>query len=144
MFDEVVQDSRPMDEDDGFELLQEMERNTPEEIRRRRAGFRYPIKATVTLQPGNASQLLDFKIQGVTGDISIGGLSALFPLPVNVGDIYRLELDRSQIDIPLTFARCVKCVLVWEGAYNCGFRFFADITLPENIEEVAAEIAPQY
>lgn len=131
----------PIGEDAGFELLQELENNTPEEIRRRRAGFRYPIKAKVTLQSGNASQLFDFKIQGVTGDISIGGLSALFPVPVRVGDIYRLEFDRLQLDLPLTFARCIRCSLVRENAYSSNFKFFAPITLPENIEAVAEALA---
>ncbi|MBN1342772.1 MAG: PilZ domain-containing protein [Phycisphaerae bacterium] len=124
--------------DDGFELMQELEKNTPDEIVRQRAGYRHPVKASLTLQSGNASELLDYKIQGVTGDISTGGVSAMFPLPVRVGDVYRLEFDRQQLDLPLTFARCVMCTLVREGAYKCGFRFFASVCLPENIKTAAA------
>jgi hypothetical protein len=131
-------------EDAGFELLQELEKNTPDEIVRQRAGYRHPVKASVTLQSGNASELLDYKIQGVTGDISTGGVSALFPMPVRVGDVYRLEFDRRELDLPLTFARCVMCTLVREGAYRCGFRFFASVCLPENIKSAAAAPAMQH
>lgn len=119
--------------DDSFELLTELERNTPEEIRRRRGSFRFAVKATVTLQSGNASQLLDFKVRGVTGDVSEGGMGALFPIPALVGDVYRLEFDRAQLDLPMTFARCMRCALVREGAYSSGFKFFANIPLPENL-----------
>jgi c-di-GMP-binding flagellar brake protein YcgR len=120
-------------DEEQAQLIKELEKNTPEEIRRRRAHFRFSIKAAVTLQPGNASQLKAFKVQGMTRDISSGGLGALFPIPVCVGDVYRLSFDPSQLDLPLTFARCVSCAMVREGAYNAGFKFFSTITLPKNM-----------
>ena len=119
---------------------QAKEENTPEEIRRQRSSMRYAVKAPVTLQSGNASQLLDFKFKGVTGDVSTGGLQALFPMPVRVGDVYRLTFDRTEIDLSMVFARCVRCSLVREGAYSCSFRFFDRITLPENIEQIAEPV----
>jgi len=121
--------------DEDFDLIRELEQNTPDEIQKRRLHFRYSVKAGLTLQPGNASDLLKFKLQGVTRDISQGGLGAVFPLPVNVGDIYRLQFDPSKVDLPLTFARCVSCTLVREGAYSCGFKFFQDILLPRNLQQ---------
>ncbi len=120
-------------DDDAFDMLQELERNTPEELRRQRAHFRLAIKAGVTLQPGNASELLHLKVKGVTGDISEGGCSALLPIPPRVGDIYRLQFDRKALDLPLTFARCVRCRLVREDAFEAGFRFFSNICLPESV-----------
>ncbi len=120
-------------DDNAFDLLQELERNTPDEIRRQRAHFRIAVKAHVTLQPANASQMLKFKMQGTTGDLSEGGCRILFPLPVNVGDLYRLEFDRQQLDLPLTFARCVRCHLLREDAYEAGFTFFSPITMPANL-----------
>ena len=133
MFDDINNLNKNDQNDDQFEILQELERNTPDEIRKQRDHYRIPIKAAVTLRPGNASQLLEFKARGVTGDISEGGLGTLFPIPANVGDIYRLEFDRSQLDLPMTFVRCVRCSFVREDAYNCGFRFFAPVPLPENL-----------
>ncbi len=119
-----------LNDDNAFDLLQELERNTPDEIRRQRAHFRVAIKVHVTLQPANASQVLKFKMQGTTGDLSQGGCRILFPLPVHVGDIYRLEFDRRQLDMPLTFARCVRCHLLREDAYEAGFAFFSPIAMP--------------
>lgn len=133
MFDDLMElgDSRGSDE--AFGLLRDLERNTPEEIRRQRAHFRLSIKASVILQPGNASQLTAVKLKGITGDVSEGGCSALFPLPLQVGDIYRLAFDRKMLDLPLTFARCVRCRLIREDAFEAGFAFFSAICLPESV-----------
>ena len=133
MFDEIDPAPGLFDGDQAFDLLQELAVNTPEELRRRRAHFRLAVKAGVMLQPGNASDLLKFKVKGVTGDISEGGCSAVFPIPARVGDIYRLQFDHEQLDLPLTFARCVRCRLVREDAYEAGFAFFTPICLPENV-----------
>jgi len=131
MFDSLDSTSGSFGKDEAFEMLQELEHNTSDEIRRQRAHFRLAIKTGVVLQPGNASERLSLKLKGVTGDISEGGCSALFPIPVKVGDIYRLEFDRKTLDLPLTFARCVRCRLVREDAFESGFTFFSSIVLPE-------------
>lgn len=132
----MFEDDPPADSlnsNDAFELLQDLERNTPDEIRRQRAHFRMAIKANVILQAGNASELLSFKVKGVTGDISEGGLSALFPIPTRVGDIYRLQFDHDLLRLPLLFARCVRCRLVREDALEAGFSFFSPICMPETL-----------
>ena len=123
----------PLTSEDAFGLLRDLERNTPDEIRRQRAHFRLAIKASVVLQAGNASEIMSFKVKGVTGDISEGGCSILFPIPTRVGDIYRLLFDQKALGLPLTFARCVRCRLVSEDAFEAGFAFFSPITLPESV-----------
>lgn len=135
MFDELEQGNASIGADEAYSLLQELGRNTSDEIRRQRAHFRISIKAGVTLQPGNASEVLKFKLKGVTGDISEGGCSVLFPLPIQVGDIFRLAFDREKLNLPLTFARCVRCRLVREDAFEVGFAFFKSICLPEKLAE---------
>ncbi len=143
LFGESGQPQDLLDGNEAFELLQELEQNTPEEIRARRKHFRIEIKAAVTLQPGNASDMLKLRMQGVTGDLSEGGCRALFPLPVRVGDIYRLEFDPAQLPLPLTFARCVRCLLLREGAYEAGFMFFSPVALPRVAATGAAAAGPQ-
>ncbi len=138
MFDDPNDVAGQITSEEAFSVLRDLERNTPDEIRRQRAHFRLAIKAAVILQPGNATQLLTLKIKGVTGDVSAGGCSALFPIPVNVGDVYRLQFDRKTLDLPLTFARCVRCRLVREDAFEAGFAFFTPISLPE-----AAAVRPE-
>lgn len=137
MFDDMKEQDVLLDENEAFSVLRELEKNTSEEIRRQRMHFRVSIKADIVLQSGNASQLLDYKVKGVTGDISEGGCSTLFPIPVHVGDVYRLSFDRSKADLPLTYARCVRCRLVRDGAYEAGFAFFSPISLPENLVSLA-------
>ncbi len=133
MFEDLDSNPASLGDDKAFQLLQELEGNTPDEIRQQRAQFRVAVKATVTLQSANASQMLDLKVRGTTGDISQGGMGAMFPVPARVGDVYRLQFDRAQLDLPLTFARCVRCRMILEEAYECGFSFFAPITLPSNL-----------
>lgn len=133
MFGDLGGESDQLSNEQAFDIMKELEQNTPDELRRKRTSFRIAIKAGVTLQPGNASGIMKLKVKGVTGDISEGGLGALFPLPPRVGDIYRLEFDQSKLPLPLTFARCVRCILIREGAYEGGFRFFAPILLPEKL-----------
>jgi len=133
MFDETTDSAERVTSEEAFDVLRDLERNTPEEIRRQRAHFRLAIKAGVILQPGNASDMLSFKVKGVTGDVSAGGCSGLFPVPARVGDIYRLQFDRKTLDLPLTFARCVRCRLVREDAFEVGFSFFSPISLPEGV-----------
>ncbi|RME36723.1 MAG: PilZ domain-containing protein [Planctomycetota bacterium] len=133
MFDEPSSTGGLFEEDDVFDLVQELSANTPEELRRKRAHFRMAIRVEVTAQPGNASDLDRFQVRGMTGDISQGGLSAIFPRPVRVGDVYRLQFDRRRLDVPLTFARCVRCRLIREDAFEAGFAFFSEICLPENV-----------
>lgn len=142
MFGDFDEAAHPLASDDAFHLLQDLERNTPNEIRRQRAFFRVAIKAGVTLQPGNASELLRFKVKGVTGDVSEGGCSALLPIAPRVGDTYRLTFDRGVLDLPLTFARCVRCRLVREDAFEVGFAFFSPIALPHGVLNEAADSSP--
>ncbi|MFO0840575.1 MAG: PilZ domain-containing protein [Phycisphaerae bacterium] len=124
-------DTPLLDDASAFDLLREIESNTPEEIRRQRTHFRVAIKAHVKLLPGNVSAMQTPHLQGVTGDLSEGGCRALFPLPVTVGDVYRLEFDPGQLALPLTFARCVRCLMLRDDAFEAGFAFFSPISLPE-------------
>lgn len=143
MFEDYEDTTGKLSSDQAFDLLQDIERNKSDDIRRQRAHFRIAIKSAVILQPGNASDLLRFKVRGVTGDVSEGGCSILFPLSPRVGDIYRLQFDKAALDIPLTFARCVRCRLIREDAYEAGFAFFKDISLPEQSAVASSAASPR-
>ncbi len=126
---EPDQHADAFDQNSAFDLLSELERNTPDEIRRQRAHTRLALKAQVIIRPGNASDLLKLKVRGVTGDVSEGGCRILSPVPLRVGDIYRLDFDRRMLDVPLAFARCLRCQLVREDAFEVGFAFFRPLPL---------------
>lgn len=122
-----------VDEDSSFDTLQEIEMNASPESRRQRQHRRIPLKAKVILQPGNSSEFLSFKVQGITGDISNTGCRAMFPVPIQVGDIYRMRFENQQLDIPVSFVRCLRCRLTKEDAFEAGFAFFRPINLPQTI-----------
>jgi hypothetical protein len=114
-------------------LLQELESNTSDEIIRQRAWSRIQVKARVVVQPGNTSEMRTMKVAGVTGDISSGGCQILLPIPLQVGDTYRLTFDRATLDLPMTFARCVRCRLIREDAFESGLAFFQEIELTDEL-----------
>jgi hypothetical protein len=132
MFDEF-DNSGGLGNDDAHDLLRELENNTPEEIRRQRHDFRIAVKAAVIAQPGNVSDRMKLKMKGVSGDVSQGGFGALFPIPPRVGDIYLMTFDRKTIELPILYARCVRCQLLREDAFEGGFKFFKPIALPKTM-----------
>ena len=122
-------EDHPVAECDSLAAIAEVDGNTQESICRIRAHERFTLKTKVVAQPGNVSQRRELKIQGVSGDISAGGCCVLFPLPLNVGDIYQLIFDREVLDVAPTYARCLRCRLVREDAFECGFFFFTPLDL---------------
>ncbi len=137
MFDDLGENKEGTPGTNTDELLQELSGNTSEDIAGSREHFRLSVRAPIILQPGSTSEMLAMKIRGVTGDISQGGCSALFPIPPKVGDVYRITFDRKQMDLPMTFARNIRCRLVREDAFEAGFRFFNTIALPANVANAA-------
>lgn len=126
--------NEPLDKHDappehGDEQMLELERNTEDVIRRHRARERLAVKVKIIVQPGNAGDVRKLKVQGVTGDIAPGGFQALLPVPMRVGDLYRITFDQDLVNLPMTFARCVRCRLVREDAYESGFSLFTPIQL---------------
>ena len=114
---------------DDLELLAEIEAQNVEKVAQKRLHERVALRCRVILRPGNASQVRDLKIQGMTGDLSEGGCRALFPIPVMVGDIFRLEFDLEWLETPMVLARCLRCRLVKEDVFETGFQFFNPIEL---------------
>lgn len=120
---------RPNTDELDIDLLKDLERQSAEEIRKLRANERVDSKIRLIIQKGDSSQMGAMRIQACTSDISEGGCCALTTTPVGVGDIFRLTFDRSQLDIPLVFARCVRCRLLREDAFETAFAFFAPISI---------------
>ena len=133
----MISKPNPSDADgraeETFELLAELERSTPETIKKSRAHTRLEIRCKLIVQHGDISRRLDMKLQGMTGDISHGGCQALFPLALRVGDIYYLSLDRTALDVTPVMARCMRCRMIREDAFETGFAFFAPVELPTQL-----------
>jgi len=130
--DRVRQDLDP-------ELLQSLERQKGEEVSRGRMHGRVETRLRVAVRPGNSSEGLRFKLQGITADLSRGGCRLILPLPVGVGDVFRIDFESSENRIPMAFARCLRCRLVREDAFEAGFSFFAPIDLPASLGQAASD-----
>lgn len=135
MFDELNNNSHTFDEDQVGELFQELQQNTPEEILRQRGHFRVTVKAGVTLHSATSNEFLSFESKGVTMDVSECGCGLVFPVAIRAGDVYRLEFERAKLDLPVTFAQCIRCHFVREGLFETGFRFFTPLPLPGNLAQ---------
>ncbi len=122
------------------ELLANLEGQTAGAIERQRGSVRLEHKLKVLVRPGNASQMLAFKLQGLTADLSTGGCRLILPMPLGVGDLYRLEFDRSEHQLPALFARCVRCRLLREDAFESGMQFFTKIELPRTLRPDTREL----
>ena len=116
-----------------LESLADLERNQADAVKRARSSTRIRIKSKVVAQPGNSGDRLKFKIQGITGDISSGGCQILFPIPLRVGDIYWLTFDRTDLNLDSAFARCLRCRLIREDAYEVGFKFLEPIDVSDAV-----------
>ena len=110
----------------GEQLIQDLERQDLDTIRSLRTQERIDIVLDVVLEPANSSDRSGDSFRGKTRDLSRGGTSAMFESPVGVGDVFRLTFEANS-GIPMVFARCLRCRLVRENAFEAGFRFFSDV-----------------
>ena len=119
----------------AHDLLCELEQQTPEAIRRQRSSERYELRCGVIIKSANASAYQDPDVDAVTGDLSPGGCRLMSSVPLSVGDVYKLEFEKGDLDLPIVFARCLRCRLIREDAFESGFAFFTPIKL-ESTEPV--------
>ena len=111
------------------QLLRELEQQSIHEIQKLRAHERLEMRTGLEVLPANSSDRSGFSAQGYTEDISQGGSKAFFPIPINVGDVYRLRFDKKVLDLPIVYARCLRCIYLREDAFEVAFQFFTSITL---------------
>ena len=112
-----------------LDIVKDIENQSVEQLRKKRLHERLTIRTKVLLRPGNASEMHTMKVQGITRDLSNGGCLSMFPVAVKVGDIYRLEFAAENLDLPVVFARCLRCRMIHEQAFEVGFSFFNQISL---------------
>ena len=121
-------------EEDSLKLLEELALNHPHDVKEQRINGRFKIKAPCWVSPGNLSQRAEFLHEGSTRDLSAGGLLAVFPSPLAVGDLYSLSFDRQVLDLSPLIARCVKCRMVEEGIFEIALAFFEVVVFPGSSE----------
>lgn len=114
----------------GAELVAELAASTSDAARAARQSTRLVVQAKVVVDRGSLSERKGHTLQGITGDISSGGTQLLLPRPLNVGDVYYLSFDRSEVDIAPVYALCLRGRQVRPDAFEAGLRFLEPVELP--------------
>jgi hypothetical protein len=109
------------------ELLSELARNTREAVEAKRVHARFAVALPIRAQAGNLSDADRAALIGTTIDISQSGCLAVFERAVQVGDVYRLDLDSRRSGLPQLFARCVRARMVHDTALEAAFNFFVPL-----------------
>lgn len=125
---------------ESIETLLELQRQ--EHVREHnRSSKRVGIHCRVEILPGNSRERHLAPIQGACSDLSTGGGCRLISdAPPAVGDIYWIRFEKN-VDIPSVFARCIRCRLLREDAFESGFQFFSEMTLPlEENEQTETDV----
>lgn len=116
------------------ELLDKIGRHSLQDIQQLRRYERIEIRLDVLVQPGNSSDLGRGDIRGYTKDVSKGGCRCVLPQAPLVGDVYRVELTEGKSAMPLAFARCIRCIFLTEGSFDCAFAFLSPLDVPEILQ----------
>jgi PilZ domain len=116
-----------LDANDEADLIAELAVNTRSEIQSRRQSPRFAASLAVSVLKGNFSDRDGGAINGTTVDISQGGCRVVFERAIQVGDIYRLDLDSSRTGLPSLYARCVRALMLHDTAIEAGFTFFVPL-----------------
>lgn len=122
--------------DSALDALVALEQSTQSNVTKLRAHERINIHCKVLVQTGNSSERHVPGVEIVTADVSNGGSMALSPRPLAVGDIYWLTFDNSQLMIGSLLARCLRCRLVREDAFEVGFRFLTQIDVASAVRDL--------
>ncbi len=117
---------------DANELLDELSQSTSEVAESMRQSTRLDVRVKVYVEPGSLSMRDGMQLQGITGDISVGGTQILLARPLRIGDVYLISFDREEFDLPPVFALCLRARQVRPDAFEAGMRFLEQVELPQS------------
>ena len=121
---------------EAAELIDELSKNTADAVKQMRETTRLEVRIKVFVEPGNISAHQGVRFQGITGNISAGGTQILLARPLQIGDIYQVSFDRSELDHPPVYALCLRGRMVRKDAYEAGLKFLEPFTLPSCDDEI--------
>jgi c-di-GMP-binding flagellar brake protein YcgR len=117
---------------DASELLDELSQSTSEAVKSMRQSTRMDVRIKVFVEQASLSMRDGTQLQGVTGDISVGGSQILLARPLRIGDVYQISFDREEFDLPPVYAVCLRARQVRPDAFEAGMRFLEQIELPQS------------
>jgi len=116
---------------DASDLIEELASSTSDALKQMRNSTRLNLRIKVFVDPASMSARTGVHLQGITGDISVGGTQVLLARPLTIGDVYQLTFDRTEFDLGPVFGLCLRGRLVRADAFEAGIRFLEPITLPQ-------------
>ena len=104
----------------------------------RTASRTFPLNVQLIIRPSNSSQRRESPIRGYCKNLSQSGCGVVTDCAPRVGDLYRFEMP-SDTTHPIhgAHARCVRCHLLDEEAFEVGFSFLSPVDL--NVTETQAD-----
>jgi hypothetical protein len=96
------------------------------------------LNVQLIIRPSNSSQRRETSIRGYCKNLSQSGCGVVTDSAPRVGDLYRFEMP-SDTTHPVhgAHARCVRCHLLDEEAFEVGFSFLTPVEL--NVTETQAD-----
>lgn len=120
--------------EDLINVLDEMERSTSDSLRAQRASTRHIIHSKVAVRPANISDRSSWTRDGTSSDISSNGSKVLLSRPIMVGDMFFLTFESECVHVPPVYARCMRCRLLNEEAFEVGFKFLTPVEIVNRLE----------
>ena len=119
---------------DAIEALKQLEVSSQSAMVQKRGRTRLSVEIAVVIQRGDASRRGEMRISAATSDVSTNGCKLLAPTPVLPGDIYWLSFADNEAGIGNVMARCIRCHMIREGAFEMGMTFFDEIDLSDLVD----------
>lgn len=128
MFAELDRTKQSAEDQLDADLVGEIARNTPSNIAALRKHERVMVRGGMEILPGDLTRV-ENPDRGSAVDVSAGGCMGVFARPPLVGNVYRVRISSSELDLPMTYAKCVRVRLLRDDAFEAGFAFFAPVEL---------------
>jgi hypothetical protein len=118
---------------DSLEAFNDLERCTDRSIMAQRSSERIEIRVKTIVRPANLSSRHQVSVESVTADISSGGCMVLASRAILPGDLYHLTFHDALRNVNPLLARCMRCRMIQDDAFEVGFRFLQNIPLKDLI-----------
>ena len=118
---------------EAIEALKALEVSSQAAVVQKRTKARLSLEIHVTIRRGDSSRRAEPAIAAATSDLSTTGCRVLSPAPILPGDVYWLEFAANEAGVGNRMARCVRCHMIREGAFEIGMTFFDEIDLSDLI-----------
>ncbi len=114
-----------------LEAVKSLQSASDESVAAQRRHRRFEIRTKVIVHPSDTIDRGDRQWLGECHDISNGGCCLLTQSPLQLGSVYWIQFQPTDVKLDPVFARCVRGRLMRENAFEFGMCFLTPIELPQ-------------